>query len=213
MTSGRRTFLRRTLGGVAGLAVTDASVLGGATTISAADDPWLAAIAAKQHKAFMDVMHFFPDGTPFHRAKNLLNVMHESYGAADGDIGVAVGMHGRGLAHLMSQVAWNDLGLMEWLAPQLNGAEAAALKAGAGTFAAASAASVVELRARGVRFLACRETIAKWAQRVATQKGETPAAVSERIVRGLHEGVEPVPAMIAAAVLAEARGCGYVALA
>ena len=172
MAAGRRSFLRWTLGGVAGLAVADASMLGAATT--AADDPWLTLIAA------------------------------------------AVGMHARGLAHLVSQAAWDDLGLMEWLAPQLNGAEAAALKAGAGTFAAASAASaasVVELRARGVRFLACRETIAKWAQRVATQKGETPAVVSERIVRGLHEGVEPVPAMIAAAVLAEARGCGYVALA
>src|ERR1019366_5668076 len=211
MTSGRRTFLRRTLGGVAGVAVADASQLNAAT--SASDDPWLAAIAAKKHKAFMDVMHFFPDGTPFRRAKNLLKVMHESYGAAESDIGVAVGMHGRGLAHLMSQAAWDDLGLMEWLAPQLNGAEAAALRAGAGTFAAASAASVVELRARGVRFLACRETIAKWAQRVATQKGETPAVVTERIVRGLHEGVEPVPAMIAAAGVAEARGGGYGALA
>jgi intracellular sulfur oxidation DsrE/DsrF family protein len=190
--------------------VADASVLN--ATPAAADDPWLTAIAAKKHKAFMDVMHFFPDGTPFRRAKNLLNVMHESYGAAESDIGVAVGMHGRGLVHLVSQAAWNDLGLMEWLAPQLNGAEAAALKAGAGTFAAASAASVVELRARGVRFLACRETIAKWAQRVATQKGETPTAVSERIVRGLHEGVEPVPAMIAAAVVAQERGVRYIAL-
>ena len=117
MTAGRRTFLRWTLGGVAGLAVTDASVLG-ASTMSP-DDPWLTAIAAKKHKAFLDVMHFFPDGTPFRRAKNLLSVLHESYGAA----------------------------------------------------------------------------------------------VSERIVRGLHEGVEPVPAMIAAAVQAQAREAGYVALA
>jgi intracellular sulfur oxidation DsrE/DsrF family protein len=210
MASGRRIFLRRTLGGVAGLAMTDASVLGAATT--AADDPWLAAIAAKKHKAFLDVMHFFPDGTPFRRAKNLLNVMRESYGAAESDIGVAVGMHGRGLAHLMSQAAWDDLGLAEWLQPQLSGAEAAALRAGAGKFAAASAVSVAELRARGVRFLACRETIARWAQRVATQKGETVAAVTERLLKGLHEGVEPVPAMIAAAVLAQSRGAGYVAL-
>lgn len=210
MASGRRSFLRWTFGGVAGLAVADASVLHAATT--AADDPWLAAIASKKHKAFMDVMHFYPDGTPFRRAKNLLNVLHESYGAAESDIGVAVGMHALGLAHLVSQAAWDDLGLMEWLAPQLNGAEAAALKAGAATFAAASAASVVELRARGVRILACRETIAKWAQRVATLKGESPAAVSERIVRSLHEGVEPVPAMIAAAVVAQERGAHYVAL-
>ena len=49
MASDRRKFLRRTLGGVAGLAVADASVLGAAP--SASDDPWLAAIAAKKHKA------------------------------------------------------------------------------------------------------------------------------------------------------------------
>jgi len=211
MASDRRKFLRGTLGGVAGLAVADASLLNAATT--AADEPWLAAIAAKKRKAIMDVMHFFPDGTPFRRARTLLNVMHESYGAAEGDVGLAVGAHGRGLAHLVSAATWDDLGLAEWLMPQLNGAEGAALKAGAGMFATASAASVVELRARGVRFLACRETIARWAQRVATQKGETPAAVTERILKGLHEGVEPVPAMGAAVVVAQARGVGYIALA
>jgi hypothetical protein len=36
-------------------------------------------------------MHFFPDGTPFRRAKNLLNVLHESYGAGENEIGVAAG--------------------------------------------------------------------------------------------------------------------------
>ena len=212
MPTGRRKFLRWTLGGVAGLAVTDAAQLHAAVAATSSDEPWLAAIAGKQHKAFLDVMHFFPDGTPFRRTKNLLNVMHENYGAPEKDIGVAFGAHGRGLAHLLSQAAWDDLGLMEWLAPQLNGPEAAALKAGAGTFGAAGAAGVAELRARGVRFIACRETIGKWAQRVATLKGEPVAAVTERIVHGLHEGVEPVPAMIAAAVVAQERGARYVAL-
>ena len=40
-----------------------------------------------------------------------------------------------------------------------------------------------------------------------------PTTVSDRIVRGLHDGVEPVQAKIAAAVQAQARGAGYVALA
>jgi hypothetical protein len=219
MTTDRRRFLRTTIGGVAGLAAADASVLGAAT--SSADDPWLAAIAGKKHRAFMDVMHFFPDGTPFRRAKNLLNVLHESYGAAEQDIGLAMGMHGRGLAHLLSPAVWIDLGLAEWLAPQLNGAEQAAFKTNLAKWEGrefpASALegrdSVQELRGRGVRFLACRETIGRWAQRKATQSGETAGAVAERIVKGLHEGVEPVPAMVAAAVLAQGRGVGYVALA
>jgi hypothetical protein len=213
MADDRRKFLRRTIGGVAAFAVADASVLGAATPHLAADDPWLAAIAGKKHKTFMDVMHFFPDGTPFRRAKNLLNVLHENYGAPESEIGVALGMHGRGLAHAVQQSVWDDLGLVEWMAPQLSPAEAAALKSGAGTYAAVNAASIAEMRSRGVRVLGCRETIGRWAQRIATAKGEPVAAVTERIARGLHEGVEQVPAMVAAAVLAQARGAGYVALA
>src|ERR1035437_4259822 len=118
MALGRRTFLRWSLRGFAGLAISDAN-RPNATAISS-DDLWLASIAAKRHSAFMDVMEFFPDGTPFRRAKTLQRVMHESYAVAEDDIGIAVGMHGRGLAHLLSAAAWEDLELAEWLAPQLN---------------------------------------------------------------------------------------------
>jgi intracellular sulfur oxidation DsrE/DsrF family protein len=212
MLPGRRSFLRWTLGGVAGLAVTAASRPDDASVTP--DDPWLAAIASRPHKAIMDVMHFFPDGTPFRRAKALLTVLRESYGVAGRDVGLAVGFHSAGLAQLMREEAWADLGLMAWLAPQLNGAGAAALRAGAaGTFAKAGADGVRELRALGVHVLACRQTVGGWAQRVATQKGETVDAVRERILRGLHEGVEPVPAMIAAVVLGQERGARYVAVA
>ena len=222
MSSDRRRFLRWTFGGVAGLAVADSSVLGASAATAGdprlaeaaplGDDPWLAALAGKKHKAFLDVMHFFPDGTPFRRGRNVLGVLHESYGAAEGEIGVVLGMHGPGLAHGVSQAVWDDLGLLEWLAPRLSAADSAALKAGAGTYASAGAAAVSELRARGARFLACRETISRWSQRVATQKGEPAATIAERIVRGLHEGVEPVPAMTVAAVQAQSRGAAYVAV-
>lgn len=211
MTSGRRNFLLGALGGAAGITAMSAGDLN--AMMLAGDEEWLAAYAGKKHKAMIDVMHFFPDGTPFRRAKNLLNVLHENYGAKENDIAITVGMHGRGVAHALSQALWDDLGLMEWLAPQMNGAEQAALKSGAGTFAQTAADSVRELRARGVHFVACRETIGRWAARVAAAKGQTADEVAARITKGLHEGVETVPAMIAAAVLAQESGARYVAVA
>lgn len=214
MTSGRRKFLRWTIGGVAGLAAADAVRLDAAPVhFAGADEAWLAYLAGKPHKTIMDVMHFFPDGTPYRRGKNLLNVLRDSYQAAEGDIGLAIGMHGRGLAHALSQAAWEDFGLVEWLMPQLNSAEQATLKTSGSSVATAAAASVTELRKRGVRFLACRNTISSWAQRISTAKGESVAASTERIMKGLHEGVEPVPAMVAAVIVAQERGVKYIALA
>jgi len=61
--------------------------------------------------------------------------------------------------------------------------------------------------------LACRETIGRWAERVATKKGESAVDVASRITSGLHEGIEPVPAMIAAAMVAQERAAKYIALA
>jgi hypothetical protein len=214
MSADRRNFLRWTLGGVAGLAVVDAAALRAATPANVmADEPWLAAIAAKKNKALLDVMHFFPDGTPYRRAKTLMTILHGSYGVEEKEIGIAVGFHSAGLAHVLSQSLWDDMGLAEWLSPQLSENDRAALTKGAGTFAAAGAASVTELRGLGFRVLACRETIGSWARRVAAQKGEQMEAVRERILQGLHPGVEPVPAMIAATFWAQERGARYVAVA
>jgi intracellular sulfur oxidation DsrE/DsrF family protein len=212
MTQDRRNFIRTTLGGAAALAVTGASPIGAMP--AAAEEPWLAAYAGKKHKAFMDVMHFIPDGAPFRRATTLLRVMHDSYGSSDAEIGLAVGMHGAGLAHLMTAAAWDDFGLTDWLAPQLNAAALATLNAGAaGSFSKAGGESIRALRARGVHILACRETIAAWAKRVSALKSESVAEANARIVRGLHEGVEPVPAMIAATVLSQEAGAHYIAIA
>lgn len=200
-----------------GLAAAAALALTDATSLLAAGaqqgDAWLNAIASRKRKVFFDVMEFFPDGTPFRRAGTLLRVMNESHHVPEGDMGVAIGMHSRGLAHLIAASAWDDLGLTEWLGPQLNTLSAAALVNGPRGFAVANAKSVAELRARGVRVLACRETIGRWAERIAILRTEPLAAAKERIVRALHDGVEPVPAMIAAAVLCQEAGAAYVAVA
>jgi intracellular sulfur oxidation DsrE/DsrF family protein len=211
MKSCRRRFIRNSLVGAAALGLTDAGRLLAAETQQS--DPWLRAIASKKRKAFFDVMEFFPDGTPFRRAGTLLRVMSENYQVPESDMGLAIGMHSRGLAHLISAAAWDDLGLTEWLAPQLNGPSAAALADGPQRFATANGKSVAELRARGVRVLACQETIGRWAERIATLRTEPLAATKERITRALHAGVDRVPAMVAAAVMSQESGAVYVAVA
>ena len=74
------------------------------------------------------------------------------------------------------------------------------------------AAGVAELRGMGVHVLACRNTIGRWSRELSAKSGETADAVQAKILKGLSPGVEPVPAMIAAAVLAQARNVAYVTI-
>lgn len=80
------------------------------------------------------------------------------------------------------------------------------------TAGAQMVAGVPEMKANGVRVPPCRNTIAKWSRDPSAASGETPEAVQVKILKGLSSGVEPVPAMIVAAVLAQARSHSYVAI-
>jgi hypothetical protein len=63
-----------------------------------------------------------------------------------------------------------------------------------------------------VHVLACRNTMARWSRDLAARSGETAEGVQARMLKGLSAGVEPVPAMVAAAVLAQARNISYIAI-
>lgn len=211
MTNDRRGFFRWTLGGATSLAL--GGPLAAAESVPrVAEDEWLGAIARRKHKAFLDVRSFTTDGAPFRRATNLLTVLQESYGASPGDIGVAFGAHGTALGYLMTPAIWAEFNLVEKIAPQMRPAEASTLREAGRNWAALGADGVRDLRARGVRVLACRMTIARWARDFATARSQPADDVVRKLISGLHEGVEPVPAMIAAAVLAQSRDLGYVAI-
>ena len=212
MPGGRRRFLRWTLGGAAG-AVLSGSVHTLRAETGAAGDAWLDAIAARKHRVFLDVGYFGPEGGPFRRTKALLTTLHDSYGATDTGIGVAFGAHGSGLGYLLTPAAWDELGLVEIIAgSNLRSADAATVRSGTKNWGTVGADNVPELRSRGVKFLVCRQTIARWSERIGVARGVPAAEITARIVGGLHQGVEPVPAMITAAVLAQGRGLGYVSL-
>jgi hypothetical protein len=204
--------LQWTLGGAAGAMLT-----GSARALRAAPersgDPWLDAIAGRRHKAFLDVSYFVPDGAPFRRTRALMATLKESYGAADTNIGVAFGAHSSGLGYLLTPAAWDELGLVELLASlNLRSADAQTLRSATKNWGSVGAEGVAEFRERGVRFLACGQTIQKWSERIASARGGSAPDVATKIRAGLHAGVEQVPTMIAAAVVAQGRGVGYVAV-
>lgn len=209
--TGRRSFVWKTLGGAAG-----AMLLGGTQDAQAAQtpaEPWLDELAAKKHKTFLDVGIFATDVSAFRRTRALLTALKDGYGASERDIGVAFGAHGSGLGYVLSPAAWSSLGLVDIIGgANLRAAEGAALRRATRNWGEVCAENVASLRHMGVRFLACRNTIGRWAERIATQRKTSVASVTEEILRGLHPGVEPVPAMIAAAVLAQERRVAYVAI-
>lgn len=207
----RREFLLQSVGGLASVRLLSSTTVG--VSALAGDERWLEALSTKKHRTFFDVMHFSPDGTPFRRAATLVRVMNDHYGVRLTDIGIALGMHSAGLAHVVTRETWNELALTGWLASQLSGAESAALTANSTSIADANGRSIHEMRSQGIRILACRETIGRWARRVAVERGRPVEEIAKLITEGLHDGVEPVPAMVAATLLAQEHGANYIASA
>jgi intracellular sulfur oxidation DsrE/DsrF family protein len=213
MTTGRRSFVQKAFGGAIG-ALLLGSTREAAASPALAVDPWLEEIVRKKHRVFLDVGVFATDGGPFRRVTALMQALHDHYGASDAQIGIAFGAHGSGLGHVLTPAAWDKLGLVDLIAgSNLRAAEAQALKSGTHNWGTLGAENVAQLRQRGVKFLACRNTIGRWAGKIAAQRGTAAPEVVAEIVAGLHAGVEPVPAMIAAAVVAQARQLSYVTIA
>ncbi len=90
--------------------------------------------------------------------------------------------------------------------------EAESIRTEPDKWAATGGAGVRDMLGKGMRVLACRNSIMHAARVFAAKSGETPEAVNAKFLAGLHSGVEPVPAMVAAAVLAQARQLSYVAI-
>jgi hypothetical protein len=207
MTERRRLF-RWMLAGSAGLTLNPSRLVAEA---GARDEPWLRFAASRKHRAFLDIRSFMLDGYAFKKAATLRNTLMSSFDARADEIGIAFGAGSNGLGHVLGPDLWEEYRIGDKLAHAARPEELAGLKAhrAAGT---QMAAGVAEMKANGVRVLACRNTIGKWSRDLAAATGETPDAVQAKILKGLSPGVEPVPAMIVAAVLAQARELSYVAI-
>ncbi len=209
----RRSLLRWVLAGSAGLAL-PTRALRGEDILGAPGDgeAWLDAIAQKKFRTFLDIRSFHAGGQPYAKVSNLMTALTKSHGAATGEIGIAFGASGDGLAHVVGADFWEEYQVGTYIAPNVRGDDAAAVRANPRKWGDVAGEGVRQLRTSGVRVLACRNTIARWSRDFGAKSGETPAAVAAKLEKGLHDGVEPVPAMIAAAVLAQLRGVSYVVI-
>lgn len=205
----RRRLLELTLAGAAGLGLTRRL---GATS-PRTDDEWLEALAKVPHATFLDIRSFNPDGTPFRKVSNLRKALTEGHGVAAADVGVAFGAGSGAIAYVLNETIWRRYPVGAQVASDArNDAEAASLRNEPAKWAAAHAREVATMRAEGTRVLACRNTLARWSRDFAAASGEPAEAVNATLLANLHPGVEPVPAMIAAASLAQHRGLAYITI-
>jgi hypothetical protein len=179
----------------------------------AEDDPWLEALAALSHSTFLDIRGFLPDGTPFRKVENVRRAMVEGHGVPAAQVGVAFGAGSGAIAYVLNAAVWSRYPVGAKVAGAARDeAEAASLRTEGAKWTAAHAREVAAMVATGVRVLACRNTLARWARDFAAVHGESADTVNAFLLDNLHPGVEPVPAMIAAASLAQRRGVSYVAI-
>lgn len=227
--SSRRSFLVTSVGGAAGAALIPVAAATAAAAARSGESPpesprespapahmgsaqadWLDRLAAAKHKAFLDIGHFFADATPFRRANNLLDAMRTSFATPETDVCVALGFHGTGLAHVLTEATWTATSVVEFLREE--GTPAAATAPGNQALVATSLQRAREMQARGALLLACGSTIRRLAARAAASGGVPAPEWEARIRRGLADNVIVVPAMIAAAMLAQERRVPYIAI-
>ena len=210
---GRRQLFRWALGSATTLA------LGWSETARAAerflqppDDRWLNTLAARTQKAFLDVASFDPGGAPFHRAVALQTALVSAHGVPESEVGIAFGVHSGAIAYLLSAEVWQANDVASLVAAGLAPDAAAALRARGAAAASLGADGVHQLQELGIAVLACQNTLMRWARGFASTTTSSPEQMFALLLRQLHPGVIPVPAMSAAAVRAQSRGVGYLAL-
>ncbi len=207
----RRRMLGMAVAGIAGVSIPGTLQAAGAESIEIGE--WLESISKKKVRAFLDIRSFMPDGTPFRKASNLQRALIDAHGAKPEEVGIAFGAGSSSIAHVLGPKVWAEYGVGRKVAGAAKTPEeAASLRTDAAKWSAIGGEGVAAMRASGIRVLACRNTMGHWAQDFAKETGENVEVVNAKLIAGLHPGVEPVPAMIAAAVLAQGRHLSYVAI-
>ena len=207
----RRRMLGMAIAGLAGASIPGTLKASAPEPLDA--DDWLESIAKRKVRAFLDIRSFMPDGTPFRKASNLRRALIDAHGAKPEEVGIAFGAGSASIAHVLGPKVWAEYGVGRKVAGAAKTPEeAASLRSDPAKWAAIGGEGVAAMRAAGIRVLACRNTMGHWAQDFAAETGESAEAVNAKLIAGLHPGVEPVPAMIAAAVRAQGRQLSYVAI-
>jgi hypothetical protein len=214
VNSSRRAFLRRASCGLAALAPATDIMHANANGRSGrlAPEPWLERLTGR-HKQFFDV-GAINAGAPLGRVASFFEIYNRVYDVSDAQLNVVFGAHGSALGFVLTDNIWLTyrLGLhfsvVDPIArtPAMRNVFSGPERDGFGP-------SIKLLQQRGVRFIACMQSIARLARELALRDATNEQPLHEALLTGLLEGVVPVPAMIVAANRAQEVGLTYVFVA
>lgn len=199
----RRAFLSRlaALSAALGLGASraDASSVDSELPGTLRDDPWVARLTGRHRVVFHS--HLPTEGLALRWAQAFLDTQRTTYGVAESDCSVVVGLNGRSIGWFFGDALWSEYRTV-------------------GEVMAAPGASnpqralVASLTQRGVILLACGNSIRASGQRFlpSPQRDDATArtAFAERVRAGLLPGVEVVPSMVVTLQQAQDRGCRYI---
>lgn len=197
MPNNRRGFLSRlaALGAALGVGAPATAVASSAM----ADDPWMSRLKGAHRVVFHS--HLPTEGLALRWAQTFLETQKTSYGAADQDCTVVVGLNGRSIGWFFNDALWakyptigETMGMPGAKNPQL--------------------ALIASLVPRGVILLACANSIRASGSRFLPAPARTDAALvsafASEVRANLLPGIEVVPAMVVTLQHAQDRGCRYV---
>lgn len=210
---GRRGFIAGSMGGV--IAMFPAASLLARASDTPPDENWLHGLGGK-HRQFFDV-GTIQAGTPLRRVHNFLATYASAYGIKESSVNAVFGAHGQALGFVLGDAAWAKYELGATY--NVNDAETGkpALR---NLFVempsiignAPPEASISRLTARGVRFLACNNTLSSWSEQLAAKMQTSAESVRHDLLASLLPGVTVVPAMLIAGNRAQESGLTYAAL-
>ncbi len=199
----RRAFLSRlaALSAALGLGASqaDAAAMGADIPSTRRDDPWVSRLTGRHRVVFHS--HLPTEGLALRWAQTYLDTQRTSYGIADRDCSVVVGLNGRSIGWFFGDALWAEQGSIGEVmgAPGRRNPQHALISS---------------LRDRGVILLACGNSIRASGQRFlpAAQRDTAAArdAFAERVLATLLPGVEVVPSMVVTLQQAQDRGCRYI---
>jgi intracellular sulfur oxidation DsrE/DsrF family protein len=211
MTIERRSFLGRLSVGM--LALVDGRALA-ARGGSPFPEPetWLDGLNGK-HKQYFDVAAH-KDGQPLGRVANFLNAYNQAYALKDAEINVVFGAHGTALPIVINDAFWAKYRIgthYSIVDPTTKAAAVRNIFAG-GDAPGSYEPSVATLQKRGVRFIACKQSVSRLARELSAAGHGQASVLNDEILANLLPRVIPVPAAILAGNRAQESGLTYVYL-
>ena len=197
----RRSFLTRLGSAVAALGAGGMPAVAHAET-QRDDDPWMRRLSGTQRVVFHS--HEPTNGLALTWARTFLDTHRNTYGRADSDCGVVVGLNGKSVGLVFNDAMWSKYPIAQTLG--MTGTKNPSGPTGSD--------AVGQLLARGVLILVCQNSLRAAGSRFLPEPARSDAAAraafGAEVTANLLTGIEIVPAMIVTLQQAQDRGCRYV---